>query len=715
MSRERVTIALGVLTALFCQSALGQTKLNAGQWYVQNLQPTHVQGKLSVELIPAYGTFDLYLRKGSAPTLTEYDIKIPAQIGGRGEKPIRVTLTNTSSPKLTSDRWYFGAYARQRGALDLKYSASVIASEFSGKGSTPMSGLTSFRVWAPNATSAHVAGSFNSWSSTSAPMVHEGSGWYSLDIRNVTPGSQYRYVFKNGANTYWRNDAYARQVTNSVGNSVVFDHNAYAWQNNGFITPWWNQVVMMEVHVGTFFDSPGGSPGNFTTALSKLDYLRDLGINAIQLMPIQEFAGDFSWGYNPSQIFAVESAYGGPAGLKRFVDEANQRGIAVLLDLVHNHWGTSDLETWRYDGWYQSTFGGIYFYNDARANTPWGNTRPDFGRGEVRQYIRDNQMEWLEQYRISGFRWDSTLNMRRTDWGDNPDGWSLLQWINNEMDASQPWKINIAEDLQNNEWITKPTSVGGAGFDAQWSNFVHTVRDALITPDDNARDMFAIRGAVTEAFNGDPFERVIYTESHDENANGRQRVPSMIDAGNPSSYWAQKRSTLGASITLTSPGIPMLFQGQEFLEDGWFSDTDPVDWSKATTYAGILQLYKDLIRLRRNLDGQSAGLQGSNLNFFHTNNSAKVIAYHRWLNGGSNDDVVVVANFRNTTYNNYRVGFPRNGGWRVVFNSDWNGYSGLFGNLYSPDITADGPAQDGLAQSGIVNLAPYSVVILSKI
>lgn len=159
----------------------------------------------------------------------------------------------------------------------------------------------------------------------------------------------------------------------------------------------------------------------------------------------------------------------------------------------------------------------------------------------------------------------------------------------------------------------------------------------------------------------------------------------------------------------------MLFQGQEFLEDGWFSDTDPVDWNKATTYAGILQLYKDLIRLRRNLDGQSAGLQGSNLNFFHTNNSAKVIAYHRWLNGGSNDDVVVVANFRNTTYNNYRVGFPRNGGWRVVFNSDWNGYSGLFGNLYSPDITADGPPQDGMGQSGIVNLAPYSVVILSKI
>jgi 1,4-alpha-glucan branching enzyme len=158
----------------------------------------------------------------------------------------------------------------------------------------------------------------------------------------------------------------------------------------------------------------------------------------------------------------------------------------------------------------------------------------------------------------------------------------------------------------------------------------------------------------------------------------------------------------------------MLFQGQEFLEDGWFADTDPVDWTKATTFSGILQLYKDLIRLRRNLGGQSAGLTGPSVNVFHTQNSNKVIAYHRWLNGGSNDDVVVVANFKNATWNNYQIGFPHGGGWRVVFNSDWSGYSGLFGNLFSPDITANGPPLDGLGQSGTVNLAPYSVVILSR-
>jgi 1,4-alpha-glucan branching enzyme len=223
-----------------------------------------------------------------------------------------------------------------------------------------------------------------------------------------------------------------------------------------------------------------------------------------------------------------------------------------------------------------------------------------------------------------------------------------------------------------------------------------------------------VRAQLLENFNGNPMQRVIYTESHDENANGKQRVTSTIDPADPDSLWAQKRSTLGAAITLTAPGMPMIFQGQEFLEDGWFADTDPIDWTKNTTYAGIKALYRDLIRLRRNLNGSSNGLRGNNINVHHMNESNKVIAYHRWMNGGTNDDVVVIANFRNTTYNNYRIGLPRAGGWNVLFNSDWNGYSSLFGNISNFNLNTTAPAQDGMAQSGTVNLAPYSVVILGK-
>ena len=118
--------------------------------------------------------------------------------------------------------------------------------------------------------------------------------------------------------------------------------------------------------------------------LQRLDHLVKLGINAIQIMPIVEFVGDYSWGYNPAHIFAVESAYGGPDGFKQLVWEAHKRGIAVILDVVYNHFGPSDLDLWQFDGWQENNKGGIYFYNDHRSKTPWGDTRPDYGRGEVR-------------------------------------------------------------------------------------------------------------------------------------------------------------------------------------------------------------------------------------------------------------------------------------------------------------------------------------------
>ena len=386
-----------------------------------------------------------------------------------------------------------------------------------------------------------------------------------------------------------------------------------------------------------------------------------------------------------------------------------------FLDVVHNHYGPSDLDLWRFDGWFEGNRGGIYFYQDDRANTPWGDTRPDFGRNEVRQFIRDNYVMWLTDFHVDGFRTDSTSNIRTTDNGDNPEGWSLLQWINDEINNVKPGALSIAEDLQNNAWITKDTGAGGAGFDAQWNaQFVHPVRASLEALSDNDRNMWDVRNAIAYQYSGDAFERVIYTESHDEVANGRARVPEVVWPGNADSWASQKRSTLGAVLVMTSPGIPMIFQGQEVLEDGYFQDSDPVDWSKEITHAGIKTLYTDLIHLRRNWYDQTRGLRGQNTNVFHVNNSDKVIAFHRWQNGGAGDDVIVVCNFSGNTKWGYRIGLPRDGVWRVRFNSDWSGYSSDFNNHYTADLTADGTDWNGLNFSGELSIAPYSAVILSQ-
>ena len=459
-------------------------------------------------------------------------------------------------------------------------------------------------------------------------------------------------------------------------------------------------------------------PGKFASVSARLGHLKKLGVNAIQIMPIVEFAGERSWGYNPSHIFAIETDYGGPVAFKRFVKRAHEHGIAVILDVVYNHLGPSDLDLWQFDGWSENGRGGIYFYNDERARTPWGDTRPDYGRGEVRQYILDNASMWLDEYHVDGLRFDGTVYIRTPDGpgsADLPDGWSLLQAINTLVAHKFPGRITIAEDLQNNKWLTKDVGAGGAGFGSQWdANFVHPIRQAVITPQDEQRSLAAIRDALCYRYNDDASDRVIYSESHDEVANGQARVPHDIDPQDPKGWYAQKRSTLAAATVFTAPGIPMLFQGQEFLEGGWFRDTVPLDWDQRDEFHGIVRLYRDLIRLRLNRDGFTRGLCGQFTQVFHMHDERKVIAFHRWDKGGPADDVVVVANFLHEPQDNYVIGFPATGIWKLRFNSDWQGYSEAFASHPSADVVAEPGEYDGFPCHAALSIGPYSVLIFSQ-
>jgi 1,4-alpha-glucan branching enzyme len=605
----------------------------------------------------------------------------------------------------------------------------MAVSTHAGMGAVPYQGGVAFRVWAPFASAVSVAGTFNAWSLTGTPLAAEPNGIWSADVTGVGIGAEYKFVLTSPAiaGPLWKNDPYARSLTSSAGNSVVADP-AFGWRARGWTMPPWNELVVYELHVGTFrFDAAHDRRGTFETVIGGLDALVELGINAIQIMPADEFAGDLSWGYNPAYIFAIEASYGGPNGLRRLVDAAHARGIAVIYDVVYNHLGPDDLDLWKFDGWSPNgrpEEGGIYFYNDGRRRTPWGDTRPDYGRGEVRQYLRDNALRWLDTRGCDGLRWDATGWIRNVEGSDTdagadiPDGWSLMQWINREVRAAHPGKLTIAEDMHDNEWLTKSTGAGGAGFGAQWgAGFLHTVRAALLAYDDGARSMTALRDVIAQRFNGEAFQRVVYTESHDEvaAAAGQARVPELIEPGHADGYFAQKRSTLGAALVLTAPGIPMLFMGQEFLEWGAWSDAFELDWSKAEHFAGVRALYRDLIHLRRDRSGITRGLCGASLHVHHVNDTDKVLAFHRWDRGGPRDDVVVVLNFANRAYDAYRLGLPRGGRWRVRFNGDWRGYSDVFTGQDSHDLTATaGGTADAMPFSGDVGLGPYAAVILSQ-
>lgn len=587
-----------------------------------------------------------------------------------------------------------------------------------GMGCIPHKDGVAFRVWAPNANSVGVVGDFNEWTAPGHGMVKENDEYWYVDVRNAHIGQQYRFLLQTPSGELSRMDPYAREVTHSNGNSVIHEP-SFDWEDDDFKCPPWNDLVIYEMHVGTFFDPTpeDDKPGSFMDITTRFNHLKRLGVNALQLMPIAEFAGDYSWGYNPSNLFAVSSTYGGPKAFKEFVKLAHKSGFAVILDVVYNHFGPSDLDLWRFDGWSENDGGGIYFYQDWRRNTPWGDTRPDYGRGPVRQFIRDNALMWIEECHVDGLRMDMTLYVRKQDPGgaDLSEGWSLLRWINEEVSSRHPGCITIAEDLQNDNYITREVGDGGAGFSAQWdANFVHPIREAVTLASDEHRSMQAVAAALQFRYNLDSFERIIYSESHDEVANGKARVPHEIDANDSEGFFAQKRSTLAAALVFTATGIPMIFQGQEFLEGGWFRDDVPVDWDNSQEYRGVVRLYRDLIKLRLNRGGVTRGLCGQYIRVSHCNDAQNVLAFHRWDVGGAGDDVMVVANFSAETRSGYQLGFPAEGEWKLLLNSDWKGYSTAFTGAPEGDVMAVSGSYDDFPANASVTIGPYSVLIFGR-
>jgi len=575
-----------------------------------------------------------------------------------------------------------------------------------GMGATPYAdaggtGVT-FRVWSPHATNVQVRGSFNSWGSTA--MAEEGtSDLWSADVPGVTNNSQYKYFINNAE---WWKDPRSRMVTQSgyksgSANSIVYFPNAFNWMGDTRLPVTQSELVIYQLHVGAFHDPPGGgSPGKFTDVIAQLDHLTNLGINAIELLPISEFPGDFSWGYNPADIFAVENTgYGGSDGLKNLVKAAHARGIRVLLDMVHNHWGPNDLELYGFDVGSASR---IYLYtNSGICCTPWGD-RPNYASPGVRNFIKDNFRMWLDEYHVDGFRWDAVGAMRYYDAGSSgylpiPEADTLIQEIHNTVIDSNA--ISIAED-----------AAFGLPFDAEWDRgFGDNLISQVTKTNDADRDMNALWNGI----NGSGFFRVVYSETHDLTGNlngpGAQRLPKRIDSAVPDSYAARKRSLLAAAVVLTMPGTPMLFMGQEMLAVSQFSDSTPLDWTRVNTYSNVVSFYQDMVHLRRNLDGVSLGLTGPNISGHVLRNDApwKLLAFHRW-GAGADDQVMVVMNFTSNSIPNYAFsGWPANGAWYVNLNSDWTTYSPDFGNYGSSVVQVTGG-------SGSVSVGPYSTLVLSR-
>lgn len=572
-----------------------------------------------------------------------------------------------------------------------------------------------FGVWAPFAKKVSLLLTVE-FDSLEIPMESSGDGYWFTEGVSAEAGQSYKYqITTKSGDILERNDPYARQLTDSDNGASVITVRDFEWEGTERFTPAPKEAtVIYELHVGTFNKPDASTPGTFASAIEKLGYLKDLGVTHVELMPVTSMAASHGWGYAPNYIFSVENSYGGRRGMLEFVKACHEQGIAVILDVVYNHF-FNETDLWRYDGWFENDRGGIYFYNDERGDTPWGG-RPDYGREEVRDFLLDNVKMWFTEYKIDGLRVDSTIFMRTTN-GNNddpsqaiPDAWSLMSEMTNLARKINPNAILIAEDNSSNAGLVTASNEGGAGFDSQWDvGFPHVIRESLGIGEDTGRPRLQnLEYMISHSYTGDAFDGVVYSDSHDTAANGSVRINEAVTPGNAESLSARQRVVLASTLTLTTPGIPMILQGQEFMQEGAFNDWKMLEWNKTEQFEGIVTAHKHLIDLRKNKYHNTAGLLGQYTSIIHHDDDNTVLAYHRKDKGGPGDDVVVIANLGENQLNDYKITLPESGQWQVRFNSSWKGY-----NVDFPEV-AFGAAKANKKGLAAVSLAPLSVLILSR-
>lgn len=592
-------------------------------------------------------------------------------------------------------------------------------SKSAGMGAILEDGAVTFRVWAPHAENVFVGGSFNDWSKNEISLEKEENGYWSAITEKASEGDEYKFFIQFDGEILSRNDPYAFEVTNSNGNSVVRTLN-FNWEDDNFKMPSWNTLVIYELHVGTFNRANPDVVGTFEDVISKLEYLKNLGVNCIELLPVAEFAGGISWGYNPAHPFAIEQDYGGPDGFAKLVNKAHKLGIAVVIDVVYNHFGPSDVDLWQFDGWSENGKGGIYFYNDHKSETPWGDTRPDYGRKEVRQYLRDNALMWIEKYHCDGLRMDATSYIRYEGGGlgydtEIEEGNILMRDINAEIREKYPHVLTIAEDLKGDSRVTDSIEMNGLAYGSQWDmNFVHPIREVIEDTHDDSRDLQKVIDALEFKYSNNAFSRILYTESHDEVANGKARVPEEIQPGDAESDFAKKRAILGIVLTLTAPGIPMLFQGQEFIEDEYFKDTEGLDWNKEGRHKGIKNLVRDIIKIRTGETEGAEGLRSQNIEILHVNHETKVLAYTRFDDNNTNESVLVVLNFSNQEYEDYGIGLNAEQPYEIRINAASKEYDSAFSDLPVDNVNVVKQETDTKAWTGKINIPAYASLIFIK-
>ena len=499
-----------------------------------------------------------------------------------------------------------------------------------------------FRVWAPTPRRVELVvanGTFE--------MSREGEGWWILRLDHAGPGTRYGFSLDGGPPRPDPRSAW--QPDGTDGLSEVVDHTSFEWTDSGWRGVSLRGAVLYELHVGTF--TPAGT---FDAAIERIPHLVELGIDAIELLPVVEFSGTRGWGYDGVDLFAPHHVYGGPDGLKRLIDACHRHGIGVVLDVVYNHVGPAGNRLGEF---------GPYFSERHRTN--WGDAVNFDGPGsdEVRRFVIDNALMWMHDYHVDGLRLDAVHAIV------DESARHVLEEIAAEVDAlavhvRRPLFL-IAECDLNDPRFVRSRDAGGYGFDSAWADEWHHALHAALTNDrtgyyEDFGTLAALAKALRQAWVYDGtwsqhrqrhhgrspaglagHQFVVCTQNHDQ-------VGNRAAGERSSALMSEGRMRVAAALLLAGPFTPMLFQGEEwgattpfqyftdhrdpdlaaavsrgrrdeFANVGWDPDDVPdpqeletfdrskLNWHETdeAAHAAVLAWYRELIALRRQIPALS--------------------------------------------------------------------------------------------------------------